>query len=501
VLAVSALLAGAIGSAIWLSAGGSSDHPKPMATRIAPDAGLRAALRLASPAAPFTAVVQTNPRGIAVARALDLADRIPGAGVAFAALEDFVSSATGVDLASKLTALAGNPIVFSGSLSEGVAIWQTRDATTLRSLLGAASQSGGLQDAGTYRSASIYAGPAGVTVAADGPLVIVGSTADAVHAALDRSASGGLTRTAFDRATAGVAKGALIRVAATGAGLRQLLGTIYSKATGVPWVAALSRGALAVTPGVDGLHADAVLETTPGELTPGDLPLADGAAAPVINGSEAITIGIRDPEHLAQWILDAGAASKAPLVGDYEDVEKLLGRFAKIDLESDILSTLTGSATLTTQDLRHFSLVADTTDPRGVADTIHKVAGIATIGSFFGADLGGFSVDSGDDGLVTIARDGEPLVTLGVKGDKFVASTDPNADFDALASGEPRGDSPDRGALRALISPRVIGDLVIGRLHLPGIARLALEPLGQTVVTARATDTTITLSAFLPIRD
>jgi hypothetical protein len=136
-----------------------------------------------------------------------------------------------------------------------------------------------------------------------------------------------------------------------------------------------------------------------------------------------------------------------------------------------------------------------------VTEVLSRVGALGRVGGFLGVDLGGYSVTSRDDGLVTISHDDSPLVTLGVVSGVFVASTDPDADFDALAAAPEldSGDAPARGALRAQISPKVFLDLLVDDLGLPESTRTLLEPLGRMLITARATSDAITARLFIPV--
>lgn len=499
-----ALLTGVVGSYLWLQAdGGGGDSKKADAVRPVPDAGLGVALRYVSASVPFAAVIQTNVDRTSARAVLDLADRFPGAEEAITQIQSFVRGSTGIDLAGVLPQLLGNPVVVAGAADNVVASWLTNSAPALQGALTAAVGSGDLRAVGTYHSHGLYTALGGTAVASSGPVVVAGSSIDVVRLAIDRSRSPALAMTParFEARAAGIPRSSLIRAVAVGPAVRRLISRVYAPSADIPWVSALSRGALGITAGAGGLHAVVKIDSAPGVLTATDLPIAAGSAAPVLTGFADVAVGIRDLSHLGDFVLAAGEATGAPLFTSYKEVDQLLTQFARIDLDQDVLSTLTGPATITTNDLQTFNLRATTTDPSGVEEVLDRIAGIGRIGGFLGVDLGGYGVESDGDGLVTITREGNPLVTLGIRGEAFVASTDPDADFDAIADAAERdgGTPPARGALRARVSPKALVGLLEQRLGLPAAFGEFLQPLGQAIVTARAAGGNITLQAFLPV--
>jgi hypothetical protein len=507
VLAVAALATGVIGSYLWLSSGNSTHKNKHSAAvaAVVPQSALRQALKFVPASAAYVVVVQTNPGSAAVRSALLLSSRFSGADEILRAAEGLLRTRTGLDISTDLTTMLGNPVVIAGdSPAHATVSWVAASPDALQSVVTAATDSGDLQSAGTYRNAQLYSGFGGSALAITGAAVVAGPSPAVVRTALDRAArgTGSLTEASFDKRAAGVPKSALVRAIASGAGMQSLISRLYGPAREVPFVSALSGGALALSAAADGLHGTLRIDTAPGVLTAADMPLATGASPPVMNGSSPITVSIRDPAHLGHFLLDAGSATNASLVKSYNEIDGLLTKFARIDLDQQILSTLTGPATLTSSDLHTFNLRAQTTDPSGVSDVLSRIASIGRVGGFLGVDLGGYSVTSTDAGLVTILSDGNPVITLGVVDDVFVASTDQHADFDAIAAAPERDDGapPARGALRAHIAPKVLLDLLVDDLGLPESTRSLLEPVGQALVTAHVLTDAITAQLFIPIK-
>ena len=136
-----------------------------------------------------------------------------------------------------------------------------------------------------------------------------------------------------------------------------------------------------------------------------------------------------------------------------------------------------------------------------MSDVLARVAGVGRIGGILGVDLGGYGVTSDASGMVTITKNDAPVITLGIRNGALVASTDPSADFDAIASAPERdgGAPPPRGALRIRVAPKVLLDALVDRVGLPATTRILLEPLRESIITGQVTGGDVTLRFFLPI--
>ena len=184
-----------------------------------------------------------------------------------------------------------------------------------------------------------------------------------LNAALDRHEAGnGMTPGRFEDGLGDLPKDALVRV--VGDGHQLLSGAGAAQARRVPWLAALGPFAFTVRAADDGVHVAFRADTSNGPLADADVPLATGAAAPQVQGSGDVLVGIRDLSHLVAFVQRAAqAVSPAGFAQFSADKARIRDRIG-VDLDRDVVGQLTGSATVTT-DLPSFGLVADLRDGRG----------------------------------------------------------------------------------------------------------------------------------------
>lgn len=525
VLAVIALVAAFSGAgltAVWLSIGSSS--PQKKTTTVTIRDPLAEALRQIPRSAPFVAVVDTDAGAGPLRQALDLLERVPGAAAISAQLNHLVTGATGLSVTSELSSLSGAPLVVAKNGTSAaapiIAAWVVPDAATLAGIIGAHVADGTLTDAGAYRTASLFTrdgGDGGGAFAQRDRLLVFASDLTALKAALkrgERRAGGGpsgLTRGSFTaRSESGIAPpDALARVAVTGAALRRLLAGQVPKIDQLPWVAAVQSAGFGVAAGQDGLRVQMRLRTDDTTLADTDLPIARGTEAVAPVGDGDLRVAVRN---LAQPISFAMAALRlvAPRrLKSYDQLRDVVAKVAQVDVEGDILGTLTGPATITAGASGEVTLRATSSNPGQVSAALGRLrrlgqlAGIANGlagGLGFGVDTGGFSVEQPTTDTYTLIKDGNPQAVLGVRDDLLLVSTDPNADLDAIAGALDDGETPPaRGALRATLTPTLLADALVSRLGLPGGVRAVAQSLGEITATAHAELGSFTVRLEVPV--
>ncbi|UTI64928.1 hypothetical protein NBH00_01670 [Paraconexibacter antarcticus] len=522
VLALVVAFSGAGLTAVWLSAG---DSPKKAVKTVTIRDPLAEALRQVPRTAPLVAVIDTDTGTGPLRQTLDLLGRLPGADTLAKAADAFVSGHTGLSLTSDLQALAGEPLVIAknGTSAKApvTAAMVVPDEATLTSIVEGQVSQGTLTPAGGYRTAALYTragADGGGAIAQRDRLLVFASDLGSLRSALKRGArrSGGgpsgLTRPAFTaRADSGANPSAAVaRIAISGPALKTVLAGRFPRIDGMPWVAAIQGAGVGVTATSDGLRLQARIRTDDSIAAESDLPIVTGPASPVPVGDGDVKIAVRNLAQPIFFALKAIRLTKPDLLKPYDSVTGLLAKFAQVDIEDDILATLTGTSTVTFPGDGHVTLRAETNNADGVRGALMKLrrigqlaglAGSLGLGSL-GVDTGGgLSVDQPADDTYTIKKDGSPIAVVGLRDDILVASTDPAANVDDIAGAFPEGgEVTGRGAFVATATSAALADRLVPLLGLPDQARVVLAALGTVTVSARAGVRSLSLRVDVPVQ-
>ncbi len=475
-------------------------------------------LRYIPQGAAIVAVAPTDTAGGPLREALDIAQGFPGASSILAQVDTLVSDRLGLSLATEVPALAGSPAVLArlGVRDDAplLGAWVVLDEAALGGILRARVDAGDLTESTPYKSWTVFTRPSGVYAQRDRVLLTASDQAT-LRAAIDRrlrtGRGGGLTPGSFaTRARSGIpAPQALVRIALDGAAARSLLARAGIRGVSkLPWVAGLRGAGLAVGADDDGLHVKLRVRTDEAVLTDADLPLKAGREVPEVLGDAPVAIGVRDPAQTIGLLMEAVALRDPERLKPYTEIRDLLRRVARVDLQADVIGTLRGDATLTLPDGGGVVLRAVTTDAERLRGALTKLGRLGRLGGLAGAlgvgpDTNGLAVRSDGEDRYTIVRDENPIALVALRDDVLVVSSDPLTDADAVVdAGEPTDGRPagERdGALRAVITPTALGDLLVEQLRLPAIARVALEPLGTATVSGRAELGSLLLAADVEI--
>jgi hypothetical protein len=481
--------------------GGSDDGPK-RSNELTIRDPLAEALRYIPQSAAVVAVVHTDAGAGPLRSALDLLQEFPGSSAIADQVEQLVSDRLGLSVASDVSPLGGAPAVVARTgvspKAATVGAWVVPDETALSDLLRSKADSGTLSAGDAYKNWTLYTRPGSVYAQRD-RVLLTASNLVTLRAAIDRrlklGRGAGLTRATFTaRSMSGInASRAFIRVAVTGPALRNVIARRAPEATQLPWVAALRGAGLAVAADADGLHVKARLRTDEATLTDADLPIAAGAQMPEVRGDAPIVVGVRNLNQTAGFLLQTGQLVVPDRLKAYTTVRDLLKRFAQVDVEGDILGTLSKSATITVPEEGAVTLRAEIADEERLRDALGRLARIGRLAGIAGAfgigvDTNGIAIQDEGDDRYTVLKDDEPVAVIAARNGVFVASSDPLTDVDTVVDALDTPGAPARssGALRANLTPTVLADLLVDRLGVPAIARVALEPLGDATVTARS---------------
>lgn len=360
-------------------------------------------------------------------------------------------------------------------------------------------EAGALTAMGEDGDYALYVDRTGGALARRGPVLITAPGPDELRAVLRRrrSMQAQWTPALLRARTLGLPGGAIARVAIDA---QAELTRTDPAARRLPWVAALRRVALTLTPEVGALRVRvrAILEAgVPGEA----FPLVTGTAPPQVRGAGAAAASFREPRQTIGFLRRAVDLLDPERLADLRAAEGLIDRFANVSLQEDLLDRLTGSATVTSSDGRTVTLRSELDDPDRTAGALGRLNTLATIGgplaSLVGVDTGGLDVDEAG-GVYTLTQDKRLLVRLAVVDGLLLASTDPRADLKAAARA-PVSTPPALGAFRATLDPVFLAR-GLPFLGLPRVAPGLLETFGTGVLTARGERDGIDAQLILPVR-
>ena len=264
------------------------------------------ALSYFPPATPFVMTVATAPGSQSIKQAQALERRFPTYSAAATALFARLSQ-LGFDYNQDVRPLFGNPIALGAVGTSGLtgsqvppflAVWVTKSAARLSALI---AKLHSLRGTGTYDGAHLYS-VGSYAAATIGPTVLFAQSAQGLDAALARHADGqGITSADDARAMTGISSHGLIEIFGDLSGVLAAPGAATARQ--VPWVAALRAYGVSVSASPSGLTIGFHLDTTGKALSPSQLPIAGGAAAPGVAGGLPIQAGIRDPGQIIDFIV------------------------------------------------------------------------------------------------------------------------------------------------------------------------------------------------------
>ncbi len=406
----------------------------------------------------------------------------------------------------------GDATGFGPATTRNVVVWSPRtdlrrrftarvvgDGGRLGRQLETRREAGALEGLGEDGDYTLYTDRTGDALARRGPVLVTAPSADELRSVLRRrrSRQAQWTPALLRERTLGLPGGAIARVALDAQAELERTG---AAARGLPWVAALRRVALTLTPEVGALRVR-LRASLPDGVPAEALPLETGTAPPRVRGSGTAVASVRGPRQTLGFLRRSVELLDPGRLAALRSAEGLVERFANVSLQEDLLDQLTGSATLTSSDGRTFTLRSELDDPGRTAGALGRLNTLATIGGplagLVGVDTGGLDVDESGD-VYTLTQDRELLVRLAVVDGLLVASNDPRADLKAAARA--RVDTPPAlGAFRAALDPLFLAR-GLPLLGLPPVAPGLLGAFGPAVLTARGEGDGLDAQLILPVR-
>jgi hypothetical protein len=341
-----------------------------------------------------------------------------------------------------------------------------------------------LKRSGSYRRATLYAGPSGAAIAIRGATILAASDEPTVRRALDTRANtrGRLSPQQFDRRLAGLSTTADIRTVFDPKRVvvaQRLPGVLNTR-----WGRSLTNGAAVLTQGGSGLRLPFALQTAPTRINDNDLPFATGPQAPQIRGRAPLLIGVRDIARLIAFLRKADPQR----LGGLDTFQNSLPSFLRVDIDG-LFNGLTNEGTISSADgLAHFAARTDPPNPNDWRLPLQRLSTLSGVLQRLGID----NIRLNDEGpnAYRLDVDKKLVARVGIFGRTLVFTDDARANLPATATA-PAAPSPPgaRGGLtlrmQASEGRRLLSDL----FGLPSGASAILDRLGDLTGWARgATD-------------
>ena len=378
---------------------------------------------------PFVMTIATNPNASSIKQAQALEGKFPIAKFAVTALMGRLD-ALGIDYQNEVRPLFGNPATIgaagsslssSGARSEFLFAWVTKSASKLSALIAKLH----IRKAGTRDGAQLYQS-AGAALAIDGATMVFGPSIAIVDAALDRHAhGGGVTPAAYASDVSGLPQQASLMTA-----FGSLTGVLSqpsdAKARRVPWVAAIRAYAASINAGSTGLTVQYHIDTSGTSISPSQLPIAAGTAAPSFVGQLPIDVGVRDPAQVISFVEAAAQITSPASYASFASKELQLKQKAGIDLNR-FVALLNGNMVVASDTHTTIARI-EVSDPPTAARTLAKLASAppSTLGK-------GTSIKSSGAGLYEVKQPTSTL-TIGVVGNQFVVGKATPSEVRAFAA-------------------------------------------------------------------
>jgi Protein of unknown function (DUF3352) len=362
VLVVAALLLAACGSSSNKSSSGSG--------------ATATELSYFSPSSPFIISLTTAPSSPAVKNAMALVANVPVASLGEQTLLSKLQG-IGINYQTDIKPLLGNPATAgfattptssAGAGQDVLIVWVTSSQSKLDAFLNRILH--GAQPSTTRDGAKVYSF-AGAAVAVSGATLVFATSPAVLTAALDNHAHGtGFSSADYTRLTTGLPSGGLITAVGS---LSGLLSTPKAAAARmIPWVGAIRGYAASLSAAGSTINLQYRLDTSGASLTPAQLPLATGTAAPSLASNFPIVVGVSNP---AQSVKFAEAVVQQINPSQWAKFERRQAQAkAKTGYDlNDVFSQLTGNLIVGSDTVQVLAR-AGVSDPSKVSAILAKLA-------------------------------------------------------------------------------------------------------------------------------
>lgn len=371
---------------------------------------------------------------------------------------------SGVDYEKDLKPLLGNeavvgsPALTNGEAEHFVAAIEAKDEGKLDGIL----KKQEVKEVGEKDGFKLYEDTEDGDFAARKDAVIVfADTREVLEAAVEqRGREDRLREDDFNAALDDLPEDALVRV------YGDLQGILESSpdaaaARKVPWVAALRTFGFTLAAQDDGIAMDMDVRTDSGELTPEDLPLAEGEqAAPVAGDVKEFLMGLRDPSQIVEFAERTAQVVDPSGYRDYELAKRQLGTKLGVDVDKDVIGQFRGDAQVTVGADGSFAARSHLADAAAFERTLEKAADEIpnAVPGAEGATIA--KPKAGEEFYALSTDDGETIV-FGVVDGRFVVSNKPERAA-ALAKAPTRAVPGGKGSLVFFADAKELAGAVAG---------------------------------------
>jgi hypothetical protein len=416
--------------------------------------------------------IDTNPDGDQWQQVDHLLGKFPFGGQVKQQVKAAFNARANLDYDKDIKPLLGNDMVYALTAPTGqetqtpyVFAWKLKDEAAARRLLQATSE----KSPTTIQGLDVYGRPpTNFAVIKDGTLVVA-DTFDSLGAALKRPSGDHMTEADFTSALGDLNKDSLVRVTGD---FQALINRSPQAATvrKIKWLSALRGSASTLRAEPDGIAYDIHADTDAKGLTPQDLPLASGAAAPpVVKRAGELGFGVRNPAQIWPFL------EQAARVGDPKSYPGLLRNKAKIsrqlgaDFDRDVIGQLTGNASVSVSIDGGVAARADLRDPAAARATLKKFEHAAKVP---------VTPPPNGNGFYTVTQTSGKKLFLGVVGRSFVAATD------AARAAQIAGQSPSpvggaQGSLVFFSDARALANAIAAQRGQGVAAQIVTSALGD----------------------
>jgi hypothetical protein len=338
-----------------------------------------------------------------------------------------------------------------------------------------------LKRTGSYKNATLYAGPQGAAVGIKDDTLLAASDEATVRRALDTeaNANGHVTPEQFDRRLAGLPTTADVRTIFDPK--RAVISQRLPGVLNTRWGRSLTNGAAVLEEAPTGLRLPFALQTDANRINDNDLPFAPGPQTPKMNGDAPLLLGVRDLGQLIAFLRKADPQR----LGNLDTFQNGLPSFLRVNVNG-LLNGLTNDGTIGSDDaLDHFAARTNPPDPSDWTTPLERLSTLSGVLQRLGIDNVKLT-DEGKDAY-RLDVDGKLALRAGVFGPTLVLTDDPDTNLRATAQA-PQAPTPPgaKGGLtlrmRASEGRRLLTDL----FGLPQDAGAILDRLGDLTGWARA---------------
>jgi hypothetical protein len=443
---------------------------------------------------PFVLSLATAPSANSVKTGLSLVNTFPAASFGEQAIIAKLQQ-VGINYQTDIKPLFGNPIMFgaasstlSGSARNNIlAVWVTNSAAKLAALI---KKIPGLSPGPSHSGATLYGLGSTAALAVSGATLVIGSSTANVDAALDRHASGGgFSSAEYAKLSAGLPQDTLM--SAFGDLSTVLSTTRAAKARSVAWVGAIRGYAASITATGAGISFQYRVDTSGSPLSPAQLPIAPGTAAPSLAGSLPITVGIADPAQIATFAEGAEQVTSPAGWAKYEKRQAAAKAKTGFDLD-DLFKQLTGNLIISSDTHSTMGRVT-VADAGQVTQIVSKLA--TQPQAFFAHSTKTKSLGGGFYSV----QDGKTTLTIGVAGGDLMVGKASVAQLRAFATAPATPAAGAQGSVAFRVALLPLLHLTLKKAP-PQIAQVILSALGNISGWTQASPAALTGNASLAVK-